>query len=384
VFSISLVPRTPPPAVALMTFDPLAPDSNSYSIYTENFLTLRGITGGSFLAVSNTPFGTGAQFDFGASPLELTLAGGYSFNLQSIYFTNLTGPVFVTASSGASVVVPADGLFFFDSSFIGVTWVRLDASGTNIIDNITVIPGPDAFLNPFFAIGGDFEKFNNIQRGGVAVLTSSGEPYAPSDPRNISTRSVFATAIYTNQGQPSLIGKIIAGGDFTALVGVDGVNRLARLNIDGTLDTSFNSGLGLNGPVRAVAVQPDGKVIFGGFFTTYDLIARAYLGRANADGTLDNSFNFGAGLNNAVLALALQPDGKVVVGGTFTEVYGVPRNSIARVNANGTVDTTFTPGAGANGAVKAVAPWRCRAMARCSSAVISQSWPACRAPTWRG
>jgi len=353
VHAISLVPRTVPPTIATMNFDVLLPNSQAYSNHTENFLTLLNTTGGVFFAVSNPPYGTGAFID-SANPVELRLSG-YTFGLQSMYFTNLTAPVTVTASTGGSVLILANGTTVFPAAFLGATWVRIVPSGIAVIDNITVVPGADAFLTPSFAIGGDFETFNGVPRGGVAVLTTGGTAYRPFDPRNISTRSVFATAIHTNLTQANLIGKIIVGGDFTAIVGVDGINRLARLSIDGTLDTSFNTGLGLNAPVRAVAVQPDGKVLFGGFFTTYDLLTRAYLGRANVDGTLDNTFNFGAGLDNAVLAMALQGDGKVVVGGQFTSVYGTSRNGIARVHTNGTVDVTFNPGTGANGPVRAVA-----------------------------
>ncbi len=354
VNSIGLVNRCAPNAITVMTFDSLAPDSTAYTNYTENCLNIRGLTAGQFLAVSNGA-GTAAQISsVNGSPQEITL-GGRTFTLQSIYFTNVTGPVTVTSSGGGSALVTTDGLFTFGASFVGVTSVRLDVSGLATIDDVIVVPGADALSPQTFAIGGDFEKFNEVQRGGVVVLTTSGLASFAFDPRNISTRTVYASDIYTNQSQPSLVGRIVVGGDFTAIVGVDGVNRLARLNIDGTLDTSFATGLGANNTVRALAIQPDGKVVFGGFFTTFDFITRAYLARVNPDGTLDNSFNFGAGLNNAVLALALQPDGRVVIGGLFTEVYGTPRNSIARVNANGTVDTSFNVGTGANGAVKAIA-----------------------------
>jgi uncharacterized delta-60 repeat protein/uncharacterized repeat protein (TIGR01451 family) len=353
VNSLALVPRAVPPGIAVMTFDPLLPNGVLSSNYTENFLTIRSTNGATFTTVTNTPFFTGARITT-PTVMEITLAN-YTFDLQSIYFTNITAPVTITSSSGSAALVVNNGTFLFDASFLGVTWVRISATGAATIDNITAVPGPEAFMNNIFAIGGDFEKFNNVQRGGVAVLTTGGSAYRIFDPRNIPTRTVYATAIYTNRSQPSLVGKIIAGGDFTALVGVDGVNRIARLNIDGTLDTSFNSGLAANATIRAVAVQPDGKVLFGGFFTTYDLLSRAYLARANTDGTLDSGFNFGAGLDNAVLAMALQGNGKVVVGGIFTSVYGTSRNGIARVNTNGTVDVTFDPGTGANGAVKAVA-----------------------------
>ncbi len=355
VRSIGLVSRCVPPPIAVMNFNVLAPDFVEQSDYSEGCMNLRGVTGGHFHPLTNDVRGTAAEiFEVDGTPQELTL-GGFTFSLQSIYFTNIFGSVLVTASTGGSVVITTDGLFTFDTSFAGAVWVRFDVTGVVTVDDITIVPGPDALLPQSFAIGGDFEEFNNVQRGGVAVLTISGGAEPAFDPRNISTRSVYSSAIYTNPAQPAVVGKVLVGGDFTAIVGVDGVNRLARLNIDGTLDTTFASGQGPNAPVRAIAIQPDGKAIFGGFFTSYDFIARAYVARINADGTLDNTFNFGAGLNNAVLALALQPDGRVVVGGTFTIVYGTSRNAIARLNSNGTVDTSFIVGSGANGPVQAVA-----------------------------
>ncbi len=356
VNALSVVNRALPPAVAVMNFNALiASNSTPYTTHTENFITFGSLVGGSFLAVSNGNLITGAELGSFSSPYEIRLAGGYSFTLQSITFSNLTAPVTITSSRGGTVAVVTSGPFFFDASFAGVSWVQLSAAGVAIVDDLVVLPGADAFASPSFALGGDFEKFNQIQRGGVVVLGSGGSATFDFDPRNIAARSVYASGIYTNSAQPGTLGKVVVGGDFTALVGVDRVNRLARLNIDGTLDSSFASGVGADGPVRALAIQPDGRTVFGGYFTTYDFLTRAYLARVNADGTLDNSFNFGAGLDNAVLALALQADGKVVVGGLFTTVYGVPRQSIARMNTNGTVDASFTVGAGADGAVRAVA-----------------------------
>ncbi len=355
VHAISLVTRCVPPPVAVMTFDPLSANFAAQTDYAENCLTLRGLTGGHFHPTPNGA-GTGAEiFGVDGTPQELSL-NGFAFTLQSVTVTNLSGVVTATSSSGGTVQL-TNGVTTFGAGFVDVVWVRfdLDAGAVVILDDVTVIPGIDALVPQTFAIGGDFEKFNQVQRGGVVVLASSGLASVQFDPRNIATRAVYTSAIFTNAALPAYTGKLAVGGDFTAIVGVEGVNHLARLNIDGTLDTTFNSGLGPNGTVRAVAAQPDGKIVFGGLFTSYDFIARAYLGRANADGTLDNTFNFGAGLDNGVLALALQPDGRIVIGGLFSTVYGVSRNGVARMNTNGTVDVSFTVGSGANGPVRAVA-----------------------------
>src|SRR5213075_3113580 len=125
---------------------------------------------------------------------------------------------------------------------------------------------------------------------------------------------VFAVAV-----QPD--GKIVIGGFFTSYNG-DAAGRVMRLNADGTHDTSFNvGGVAANSFVRAVAVQPDGKIIIGGGFTGYngDAAASDRIMRLNADGTRDTAFNpGGSGADNAVNAVALQADGKILIGGGFT------------------------------------------------------------------
>ena len=93
---------------------------------------------------------------------------------------------------------------------------------------------------------------------------------------------------------------------------------IARLNADGSVDASFNPDA--NGAVNSLAVQPDGKVLVGGFFTTIGGQTRNNIARLNADGSADASFNPVA--DNTVISLAVQPDGKVLVGGNFTTVGG--------------------------------------------------------------
>ena len=135
-------------------------------------------------------------------------------------------------------------------------------------------------------------------------------------------------------------GKILVAGDFTTLGGQTR-NYLGRLNADGTLDSTFNPGA--SSTVNSLAVQPDGKILVGGYFTTLGGQTRDYIGRLNADGTLDSTFNTGA--DNDVYSLALQADGKILVGGHFATLGGQTRNRIGRLNADGTLDGTFDPGA---------------------------------------
>src|SRR5439155_1358076 len=94
--------------------------------------------------------------------------------------------------------------------------------------------------------------------------------------------------------------------------------------------------------VFAFAVQPDGKVLIGGHFYTVNGAARGKVARLNADGTTDATFMNGvSGANYGVSSIALQSDGKVLIGGGFTTVNGATRKAIARLNPDGTVDSGF-------------------------------------------
>ena len=101
----------------------------------------------------------------------------------------------------------------------------------------------------------------------------------------------------------------------------------------------------------SLAVQSDGRVLIGGNFTTVNGVSRNRIARLSADGSLDTTFLNGlAGATSIVQSIAVQPDGRVLIGGEFTTVNGVSRNRIARLNADGSVDTTFLNGlAGASG-----------------------------------
>jgi uncharacterized delta-60 repeat protein len=140
-------------------------------------------------------------------------------------------------------------------------------------------------------------------------------------------------------------GKILIGGGFTQ---VNGVNRgrIARLGADGSLDPSFNPPGGANNTIETIALQPDGKIIIGGMFTAVNGANRDYLARLNADGSLDNGFV--ANANYFVHSVALQAAGRIVIGGEFTVLNNTPRRRYARVNSDGSLDTLFNVGSGAN------------------------------------
>ena len=158
--------------------------------------------------------------------------------------------------------------------------------------------------------------------------------------------------------------KVVYFGDLNYADGVGNIvpvstNSMARLNADGTTDTSFNAPVRQSidqSSVRTIDEQPGGKLILGGAFTrlgnTTNLIGIA---RLNATGSLDTSFQSGHGLRlkfpiaglffdgflSKVQCLA---DGKILIGGVFSVYDDVGRTNLARLNANGSLDTTFNPG----------------------------------------
>jgi uncharacterized delta-60 repeat protein len=141
-------------------------------------------------------------------------------------------------------------------------------------------------------------------------------------------------------------GKIIIVGNFTAYNGT-AVNRIARLLPNGSLDATFNIGLGCNGQVYGVAVQSDGKIVIVGNFSTYNGIPAVKIARLLPDGTLDTSFVTGSGAEDGIVeTLALQSDGKVILGGHFTLFNGVSSSKLIRLNADGSVDSSFSVGTG--------------------------------------
>ncbi len=159
-------------------------------------------------------------------------------------------------------------------------------------------------------------------------------------------------SVYSLTGQSD--GKIFVGGSFSTYNGTNR-SRVARVNIDGTLDTGFDPGSGASNLVFSSALQNNGKILIAGAFTSYNGTSRGSVARLNSDGSLDTSFDPGTGANNMIMSLALQSDGKVVVAGAFATYNGTNRTFIARANSNGSLDTTFDPGTGASNQVHSVA-----------------------------
>ncbi len=192
-------------------------------------------------------------------------------------------------------------------------------------------------------VGGLFDSFNGILRSKIARLNADGSLDTSFNPGNGANLQVWTTSIQSD-------GKIIIGGDFTSFNGITR-NKIARLNANGTLDTTFNPGSGANNAVRSSNIQSDGKIIIGGGFFLFNGASRNNITRLNSDGSLDGTFNIGSGGNGFVHSISIQSDGKIIIGGNFTAYDGTTRNRIARINVDGSLDNTFNAGIGATNQV---------------------------------
>lgn len=173
-------------------------------------------------------------------------------------------------------------------------------------------------------------NFNSTIGKGLGILLStSGE----------SVRAVQATQM----------GKLFVGGSFLR---VDNFRSpdFTRLMRDGTRDTNFNVGTGVGGATTPGALlrQPDGQILLGGDFTSVNGTFVNRITRLNPDGSIDPNFNAGCdpsvsncGADRAVLCLARQADGRILLGGYFNTIQGASRRGVARLFPNGDVDLSF-------------------------------------------
>jgi uncharacterized delta-60 repeat protein len=187
-------------------------------------------------------------------------------------------------------------------------------------------------------VGGGFTTFGGVSSNRIARLNTDGVHDATFNVGSGANNDVATIAIQS-------IGKILIGGGFTSYNGV-AINRIARLNGDGSLDATFAVGTGANDYVSNINVQSNGKILIAGSFFQYNGLAKNCIARLDTDGSIDASFTPGTGANNAVWTTAIQSDGKIIIGGDFTEYNGIARTRIARLNADGSLDLSFNPGTG--------------------------------------
>ncbi len=298
------------------------------------------IIGGEFTGYNGSPMNNVARL-LPDGPIDTTfqIGGGSEWTVYDV-------------SAGPDGSVAVGGWFHkFAGDSIEHT-VRLDSSGS-------LDPGFNSGTGPNYAVyatlarpdgkvlvGGYFTQIDGVAKHRIAQFNPDGSLDTDFNPTsttiNGSSGPVHCLGIQSD-------GKILAAGFFTSY-NQTSARYIARLFPDGTRDTTFAPSLTLNDEVNAIAVQSDGKIIAAGSFTSMGRIFRL-----NTDGSMDSSFVVGSGANNEVHALALDAFGNILVGGRFTSFNGQPRSKLVRLFPDGSVDGTFQVGDGFNGDVDALA-----------------------------
>lgn len=176
-------------------------------------------------------------------------------------------------------------------------------------------------------LGGSFQNYNGIPCGNVIRLMPNGN----LDPTFTVYSGVFTTACIVVRPN----GKIIVAGDMSS-------PELYQLNLDGSLDINFNiGGSGFDNYISCMVLLPDGRLVIGGLFSSYNGINSNCIIILNTNGTIDASFNIGSGFDDQVWSIAVQDDGKIIVTGDMGNYQGNPCNNILRLNTDASLDTTF-------------------------------------------
>jgi len=268
---------------------------------------------------------------FGIARLNADGSLDASFDASNVtrdFTIGTSNPITFEFNNTQAIAQQPDGriLVAVQSSPISAFIIRLNSDGS--LDQ--------SFRGPTFPTGFTFL----LQPDGKILATTVGGGLIRLNPDGSPDSFAYAGPIL--QGGRALNGAIALQADGKILVAGATTNPLfptsrifLRVNADGSLDSSFNPGTD-SAPTN-MAIQPDGKIIlFGRFSGTR---------RINPDGSLDPSFIAPV---REVRDMLIQPDGRIVIAGDFTSYAGTPRRHIARINADGSLDSSFDPGAGTN------------------------------------
>ena len=219
--------------------------------------------------------------------------------------------------------------------------VSFNADGSGPDDQVVaMVPVADGK----FLIGGGFKRYNDAAQAGIVRINNDGSLDSTFNPGG-SGVGLDLGAVQTISLQAD--GKILISGFNIASYNGNISNSIARLNSDGTFDNSFVSGLLFGQFVEDIHPTPDGKIFISGSFEEYDGVTTRGVALLSPSGALDLAFNANLGTgpdDPSVFGSEVQADGKILIGGLFHNFDGAARNAIARLNADGTLDASFVPG----------------------------------------
>jgi hypothetical protein len=220
---------------------------------------------------------------------------------------------------------PSD-FIFNERSFSPNGWFMTDT-----IDN-----GDSAYIY------GSFTGYNSTAYGRIVKLLPNGDVDTSFNTGTGFNNNSFGFQSITKQAD----GKILATGNFTSFNGT-ARNRIARLNTDGSLDSSLVIGTGFNGITSGVEVDSQGRIVVCGSYSSYNGTTSQRIIRLTSGGTVDYSTSTN-GFNNVTNSVVINSDDSMYVGGYFSQYSGFSSNRLIKLTSGFTVDSTFDIGAGLN------------------------------------
>lgn len=311
---------------------------NGIAVATDSSATV--YLGGTFNSFNGTNFGKIVRLKVdGTIDTRFSSGTGFNNNLLAI----ASGPSGTVYAGGSNVAS-------YNSTAI-VNFIRLATSGE--IDTTFATTGCSPGANGVSAIATARDGSNKVYVGGSFTAcngTSSSRIARFNSDGTIDTTFVVGTGFDNNVVAlaPHTDGDVYVLGSFLNY-NTTGASRLARLNSDGSLDTFFAVGTGPStGASGAIAISSDSKIFLGGGFTTYNSTGAVRIARVATDGTLDTTFVTGLGWTGATGVRMLIPDtaGGVYAGGGTTAYDGTTVGNFVKLDSTGAIDTTFAMGTG--------------------------------------
>lgn len=326
-----------------------------------------------------------------ASPLDSRLVANTVSNLTDVaYWTSSDGGIYLYKGISVNVwndTIDNNGIYvLIDDDYTDIdNWLKVGSSGSGVtFSSIETGPGLSVINSGTYSTisiedttAGEGLTFSNgvydINWGGTASgLTFSndalnvvvdGQTIVINDDGALSASSStyykvnnFSNldSVVISSGVDSLGNIYIFSEQGTRYGETTGLNRLVKLNPDGTLNQGFTHGTGFNGGLQylnsGLHVNSDDTLFVWGYFTQYNGQTSNRIVKLNSDGTIDTSFNIGTGFNSAVNHVYVDElNSSLYCVGTFTSYNGNPRNRIVKLNFDGTIDNTFDIGTGFNG-----------------------------------
>lgn len=316
-------------------------DATSYNVYQAT------LTGGPYTLVTNvvvlnhtvTGLTNGTTYFF---IVRAANGGGESGDSGEVS----GAPATVPAAPGSPSAVPGDAQ-------ITVSWAAVGGTTGYRVERSLTTGGPYAPVTTLAATSHVDAPLANGTTYFFVIRGINGSVVGPASAEVSATPAVATTfnhargadyQVWAVAAAADVTGDVYIGGELRSFAG-QAIGGVCRLNSNGSYDSGFVMGTGTRtGHVRAIAPLANGAVYIGGEFGEYNLTSVNRIVRLNSDGTIDGGFAIGTGFNGQVNVITPDGSGNIYVGGSFTSYNGTTANRIVRLTSAGAIDATFVSG----------------------------------------